>query len=197
MFGRHWVIKWGVLPWPFWGCYGRSETRAVVTGYPKFSPTPPKFNIAPWEMMVRRLFSFWGGNFSGAMLNLAGVSGAAGPHDFLVPRYRLEPEIPGSKVGGQSLDRNLDVFVQYSNHLFSQGCYLFPRIRPKSGSPMWSRNKGAFVWFNMAIWKGKVTRLHQLHELLKKTGESSWTRNSFFYHLFSNWDNWWKLSNFS
>ena len=37
--------------------------------------TLPKFNIAPWKMMVGRLLSFWDGIFSGAMLNFQGVRG--------------------------------------------------------------------------------------------------------------------------
>ena len=36
--------------------------------------TPPKFNIAPEQKVVGRLLSYWEGNFSGAMLNLGGVS---------------------------------------------------------------------------------------------------------------------------
>ena len=36
--------------------------------------TLPKFNIAPWKMMVGKLLSFWEGNFSGAMLNFRWVT---------------------------------------------------------------------------------------------------------------------------
>ena len=36
--------------------------------------TLPKFNIAPEKIEVRRLLSYWEGNFSGAMLNFGSVS---------------------------------------------------------------------------------------------------------------------------
>ena len=38
-----------------------------------FNDTPLKFNIAPWNMMLGRLLSFWEVLFSGAMSNVRGV----------------------------------------------------------------------------------------------------------------------------
>ena len=92
----------------FSGCKTKEKKRWPKTWVGKASYTPLKFNIASERRGLGGYFPFWEGNFSGVILNLAGlevffqyIQATCGNFlDVICSRSQLESYFFGGEVGG-------------------------------------------------------------------------------------------------